>query len=93
MLDQPLSSQRYQEQPRDDEAALVKRMLELVRQQPRFGYRPIGRLLRREGWLEKAQRPNERWGTDLMYVRIGSSQYYLVRFGMNTHATWFIGSC
>ena len=50
MLDQPRSSQRYQEKPRDDEAALVKRMLELVRQRPRFGYRRIGRLLKREGW-------------------------------------------
>jgi transposase InsO family protein len=30
--------------------------------------------------LEKAQRPNERWGTDLMYLRIGSGQYYLVTF-------------
>jgi transposase InsO family protein len=30
--------------------------------------------------LEKAQRPNERWGTDLMYLRIGVGQYYLVTF-------------
>jgi putative transposase len=30
--------------------------------------------------LEKAQRPNERWGTDLMYLRIGAGQYYLVTF-------------
>ena len=30
--------------------------------------------------LEKAQRPDERWGTDLMYLRIGVGQYYLVTF-------------
>lgn len=30
--------------------------------------------------LEKAQRPDERWGTDLMYLRIGAGQYYLVTF-------------
>ena len=35
---------------------------------------------RRREELEKAQRPNERWGTDLMYVRIGLGQYYLVTF-------------
>lgn len=33
----------------------------------------------RSNW-EKAQRPNERWGTDLMYLRIGAGQYYLVTF-------------
>jgi transposase InsO family protein len=35
---------------------------------------------RRREELEKAQRPNERWGTDLMYVRIGAGQYFLVTF-------------
>jgi putative transposase len=35
---------------------------------------------RRREEFEKAQRPNERWGTDLMYVRIGAGQYYLVTF-------------
>ena len=50
VLDQPRSTQRYEPQPRDDEAALVQSMLELVRQRPRFGYRRIGRLLRRDGW-------------------------------------------
>jgi putative transposase len=49
-LDQPRSSQRYQSQPRSDEPALVKRMLEVVRQRPRFGYRRVGRLLAAEGW-------------------------------------------
>jgi hypothetical protein len=46
ILDQPRSCQRYQAQPRSDEANLVKRMLELVRQRPRFGYRRIAYLLR-----------------------------------------------
>jgi putative transposase len=35
---------------------------------------------RRREELEKAQRSNERWGTDLMYLRIGAGQYYLVTF-------------
>jgi transposase InsO family protein len=29
---------------------------------------------------EKAQRPDERWATDLMYVQIGGRTYYLVTF-------------
>lgn len=49
-LDQPRSCQRYEPTPRTDEAPLTKRMLELVRQRPRFGYRRIGRLLQAEGW-------------------------------------------
>ena len=38
------------------------------------------RTKRRREELEKAQRPDERWGTDLMYLRIGTRQYYLVTF-------------
>ncbi len=50
VIGQPRSSQRYQSQPREDEASLVKRMLEFVRQRPRFGYRRIAYLLRGEGF-------------------------------------------
>ena len=35
---------------------------------------------RQRAYWEQAQRPNERWGTDLMYLRIGVGQYYLVTF-------------
>lgn len=38
------------------------------------------RTKRRREELETAQRPDERWGTDLMYVRIGKGQYYVVTF-------------
>tara|TARA_R110002167_G_scaffold366222_1_gene593817 strand:+ start:1644 stop:1871 length:228 start_codon:yes stop_codon:yes gene_type:complete len=41
---------RYKESPRSDELVLVKRMDELVRTWPRFGYRRIAKLLQREGW-------------------------------------------
>lgn len=49
VIDQPRSSQRYVVQVRDDEQPLITRMLELVRDFPRYGYRRIGTLLRREG--------------------------------------------
>jgi hypothetical protein len=48
-LGQPRSSRRNVPQPRSDEAAVVKRMLELFRQRPRPGYGRIGRLLAAEG--------------------------------------------
>lgn len=35
---------------------------------------------RRRDELEKAQRADERWGTDIMYLRIGAGQYFLVTF-------------
>ena len=49
-IDQPRSSQRFKANPRSDEAPLVKRMLQLARARPRFGYRTIGGLLALEGW-------------------------------------------
>jgi putative transposase len=49
-IDQPRCSQRFKAKPRTDEAPLVKRMLQLARARPRFGYRRIGGLLVLEGW-------------------------------------------
>ncbi len=60
-LDQPRSSQRYREKPRDDEGALVRRMLELVREHVRYGYRRIAALLRREGWRVNVKRVYRLW--------------------------------
>lgn len=42
------SSQRYEAQRPDDEPGIITRMLELVREHPRFGYRRIAKLLQRE---------------------------------------------
>ena len=61
VVGQPRTSQRYLAKPRDDEAALVKRMLELVRQRPRFGYRRIAALLRKEFWRASATRIYRLW--------------------------------
>jgi transposase InsO family protein len=47
--------------PRDDEQALVKRMLHLVRQRPRFGYRRIAALLRAESWRASSTRIYRLW--------------------------------
>ena len=49
VADQHRSSQRYQAQRADDEPRIISRMLELVREHPRFGYRRIGVMLERKG--------------------------------------------
>lgn len=61
VLDQPRSTQRYAGQPRDDEARLVARMWELVRERPRFGYRRIAALLQQEDWGVNVKRVYRLW--------------------------------
>ena len=61
VLSQPRSSQRYKAKVPDDESRLVKRMLQLVREHPRFGYRRIAALLRREGWTINNKRAWRLW--------------------------------
>lgn len=69
-MDQPRSSQRYAAQPRGDEEALVKRMRALVGERPRFGYRRIAALLRREGWAAGATRVLRLWRREGLKVPI-----------------------
>jgi len=61
VLNQPRSSQRYEVKPRDDEGALTRRMRQLAGQRPRFGYRRIAALLRRESWRASATRILRLW--------------------------------
>jgi putative transposase len=61
VLNQPRSCQRYAVKPRDDEGQLTGRMRELARQRPRFGYRRIGALLRREAWRASDTRVLRLW--------------------------------
>ena len=61
VVDQPRSTQRYTGHPQDDERKLVARMLELVRERPRFGYRRIAALLRGEGWAVNVKRVYRLW--------------------------------
>jgi len=60
-LKQPRATQRYRPRPREFERRLVARMLELVREHPRFGYRRIWALLRREGWRVNRKRIYRLW--------------------------------
>ena len=57
MVDQPRGTQRYRAKPpRGDESALRRRLTELVRQRPRFGFRRLHALLAKEGWVANLKR-------------------------------------
>ena len=46
---------------KEDEPALISRILELVAEFPRFGYRQITRLLQNDGWHVNAKRIYRLW--------------------------------
>ncbi len=58
---QPRSTQRYAARRPADEQRLVEGMLALVRQHPRYGYRRIWAILRREGWRVNRKRVYRLW--------------------------------
>ena len=61
VLGQSRSTQRYSVQEDESEKRLVKRMLELVGQHPRFGHRRIRILLQQEGWKVNRKRIYRLW--------------------------------
>jgi transposase InsO family protein len=87
VLGQARSSQRKEPRRKEAEAELLKRLLELVRRHPRFGYRRIAVLLRREGWRVNRKRVWRLWRQQGLKVprkqrkkrRLGSSANGCVR--------------
>jgi putative transposase len=87
VLGQQRSTQRQPPPKAKEEARLVARMLELVRQHPRYGYRRIWALLRREGWRINRKRVHRLWRQQGLRVprkqrkkrRLGSSANSCVR--------------
>lgn len=65
----------------DDDVAYLSAstVYRILRDEELMCARP-GRKKRYREKIEKASRPDEIWGTDLMYLKIGSIQYYLVNF-------------
>ena len=71
----------------EEEVRLVTRVLELVRKHPRYGYRRIWALLRREGWRVNRKRVHRLWRQQGLKVprkqrkkrRLGSSANGCVR--------------
>jgi transposase len=60
-MDQPRSTQRYTEHRPGADQALSSRISELSRQNPRYGYRRVWALLRREGWAVNKKRVRRIW--------------------------------
>jgi putative transposase len=87
VAEQPRSTQRYVPQEAEAEGELLKRMLELVRLHPRFGYRRIWVLLRREGFVVNRKRIWRLWRREGLKVpqkqrkkrRLGTSANGCVR--------------
>lgn len=87
VLGQPRSTQRQVPQAKEEEGRLLARMLELVKRHPRYGYRRIWALLRREGWRVNRKRVYRLWRQQGLKVprrqrkkrRLGSSANSCVR--------------
>lgn len=87
VIGQPRSTQRYRPKAPDKDRLLVKRMLELVRRHPRYGYRRITALLRSEDWKVNRKRVYRLWRKEGLKVpkkqrkrrRLGSSANGVVR--------------
>ncbi len=86
-LQQPRATQRYRPKRPERDRPLVKRMLELVRRHPRYGYRRIAALLRQEGWNVNRKRVYRLWRQEGLKVphkqhkrrRLGTSANGIVR--------------
>jgi len=95
LLAQPRGTQRRVGAPgragagREANRRLVARMLELARQQPRFGYRRITALLRQEGWKVNRKRVHRLWRQEGLKVpqkqhkrrRLGTAAQGVTRHG------------
>ena len=63
------SSVRYVRKTKTDEAAIRKRLHELARERPKFGYRQMTRLLRLEGFRVSFKRIQRIWRAEGLKVR------------------------
>lgn len=89
VLQQPRSTQRYRSGRKngEEEEKLVARIHELVREHPRFGYRRMTVLLKREGWRVNRKRVYRLWRREGLKVpkkqrkrrRLGTSANSCVR--------------
>jgi transposase InsO family protein len=61
VLGQPRSTQRCPRKVKADEPVIVKRMHDLVRRHPRYGYRRVWALLRQEGFKANRKRVYRLW--------------------------------
>lgn len=93
VLGQPRSTQRYVGQKGEKERILKERMLVLSRKHPRYGYRRVWALLRREGRMVNKKRVHRLWREEGLKVpdkqrkrrRLGESENGCTRRKQATH--------
>jgi putative transposase len=73
-MGQPRSSQRYEGRKAHRDRALVERMIELSRKNPRYGYRRVWAMLRREGWRVNRKRVHRLWRKEGLKVPEGKQR-------------------
>jgi putative transposase len=61
VIGQPRSCQRYAGRKAQRDRCLAERIVELSRENPRYGYRRVWALLRREGWPVNKKRVHRLW--------------------------------
>jgi putative transposase len=71
VIAQPRSSQRYAGRKAERDRRLVERMVALSRENPRYGYRRVWALLRREGWPVNKKRVYRLWREEGLKVPEG----------------------
>jgi putative transposase len=81
VLSQPRGTQRYARRPDAAEGQLVARLHELVRAHPRYGYRFMTAILRREGWRVNRKRVYRVWRRE--GFQVPSKQRKKRRLGSN----------
>ncbi len=85
VIGQARSSQRYEAKRPDQDRPLVDRMVVLARGNPRYGYRRIWALLRREGWRVNRKRVHRLWRAEGLKVPV--SQHKRRRLGSSENAS------
>jgi putative transposase len=61
VIAQPRSSQRYEGRKAHRDRPLLERMIALSRENPRYSYRRVWAMLRREGWPVNKKRVHRLW--------------------------------
>lgn len=70
LVRQPRMTTRYKPVPRERDRDLRRRILELSGKHPRYGYRMVTRLLRREGWGVNRKRVHRIWRREGLQVPV-----------------------
>jgi len=85
-VSQPRSTQRYKAQQRSAEKKLCERMREQALRHPRFGYRRIAVLLRREGFKVNEKRVHRLWRKEGLKVPQKQHKRRRTKDGSSDHA-------